>query len=116
MATLQKKNFASPDEKRTTPKATTEIVKFGDMPVVRVTYEPGWKWSEHVKPIVGTESCQMTHFGYVISGHMHAALKDGSQIEIGPGEMVVIPPGHDGWVIGHEPCVFLDFGQTGIMK
>ncbi|HEY7126931.1 MAG TPA: cupin domain-containing protein [Ktedonobacterales bacterium] len=116
MATFQKKSFTTPDEKRTTPRATTEIVKLGDKPVARVTYEPGWRWSEHVKPIVGTESCQVLHVGYVISGHMQVAVNDGTQADFGPGDLVVIPPGHDGWVVGQEPCVFLDFGQTGIVK
>ena len=116
MATFQKKSFTTPDEKRTPPKATVEFVKFGDMPVARVTYESGWRWSEHMKPVMGTDSCQVLHFGYVISGHMHVAMNDGTESDIGPGDIGIIPPGHDGWVVGSEPCVFLDFGSTGVIK
>jgi hypothetical protein len=78
---------------------------------MRSVYEPGWRWSEHVKPIVGTDSCQATHVGYVLSGRMHIVMDDGAEAEIGPGEFVRIQPGHDAWTLGDEACVIVDFGQ-----
>jgi len=109
MSTLQKKSFDAPDEVRTPPRTRLEIVKFGDMSVVRSTFMPGWRWSEHIRPIAGTDSCQVTHFGYVISGHAHTVMDDGTEAVLGPGDIVINPAGHDGWVIGDEPYVFLDF-------
>ncbi len=109
MSTFQKKSFNAPEETRTPSHTRMEIVKFGDMSVTRVTYEPGWKWSEHIKPIAGTESCQVSHFGYVISGHLHVVMNDGTEADLGPGDITITPPGHNAWVIGDEPCVFLDF-------
>ena len=107
---LEKKNFASPDEVRPMAgKGHIEIVKLGDGVVGKATFEPGWRWSKHVKPIAGTESCQATHLGYVISGHQKVALDNGSELELGPGDVFAIPPGHDGWVVGDEPLVMVDF-------
>ena len=68
-------------------------------------FEPGWRWSEHIKPLVGTESCQTHHLGYLISGRIGARMEDGTEMEFGPGDVYEIPPGHDGWVIGDEPTV-----------
>ena len=109
MAELVKKNFNTPDEKVTSPKAITEIVSFHDMPIARVTFDVGWNFSDHVKPMVGTESCQMAHLWYVISGRMVTKMDDGTQEELGPGDVTYIAPGHDAWVIGEEPCVLVDF-------
>ncbi len=107
---LEKKNFASPDEVRPMAgKGQIEIVKLGDGVVGKATFEPGWRWSTHVKPIAGTESCQAAHLGYVLSGHQKVALDDGSELELGPGDVFAIPPGHDGWVVGDEPLVMVDF-------
>ncbi|HKV84449.1 MAG TPA: cupin domain-containing protein [Ktedonobacterales bacterium] len=104
----QTKSFNSPDEVRTPPRARTEIVNFGDMSVVRMTCEPGWKWSEHIKPIAGTESCQGTHFTYVVSGRFRTVMDDGRVDDLGPGDIGITGPGHDAWVVGDEPCVLLD--------
>jgi uncharacterized cupin superfamily protein len=107
---LQKKSFESADEVRSmADKGRVEIVRIGDGVVGRATFEPGWRWSEHVKPIAGTDSCRAAHFGYVLSGHQKVVMDDGSELEFGPGDVVAIPPGHDGWVVGNEPCVVLDF-------
>ena len=76
---------------------------------MRAIFEPGWKWSESVKPIAGTDSCQVAHMGYQISGRMKVRMDDGSEQEFGPGDAGVIPPGHDAWVVGDEPVVFIDF-------
>jgi len=94
-------------------KGQVEIVKVGDGVVGKATFEPGWRWSEHVKPIAGTESCQAAHLGYVLSGRQTAVMDDGSELDFGPGDVVAIPPGHDAWVVGDEACVVLDFAGMG---
>lgn len=109
MAHLAKKRFDTPDETRPVAKGKAEIVKLDEVQVMRTTFEPGWRWSESVKPIVKTDSCQVHHIGYVISGRMVIRMDDGTTAEIGPGDVGVIPPGHDAWVTGDEPCVMLDF-------
>ena len=107
---LQSKNFGAPDEVRPMAgKGRVELVKVGDGVVGKATFEPGWRWSEHVKPIAGTESCQAAHFGYVVSGRQMVRMDDGSELEFGAGDVVAIPAGHDGWVVGDEPCVVIDF-------
>lgn len=90
--------------------ATIEVVAFGDKTAVKMTLQPGWKWSVDIKPTVGTETCQMHHFGYQISGLLHVLGADGEEIESKSGDIVDIPPGHDAWVVGDEPVVFIDFG------
>ena len=77
--------------------------------LVAPTFQPGWVWSEHVKPIAGTDSCQAAHFGYVVSGRQKVRLDDGRELEFGAGDVVSIPAGHEGWTIGDEPCVVIDF-------
>lgn len=109
MGSIQSKNMSSPDEIRSLPKTKVEVVKVGEHTVMRTTFEPGWKWSECVKPAAGTPSCQVHHVIYTISGRMNIRMDDGTQKEIGPGEIAVVPPGHDAWVIGNEPCIGIDF-------
>jgi hypothetical protein len=109
MASIQAKNFNTPDEKRTPPHTTMEIVNFGDMTVARVTYAPGWRWSQDIKPVVGTDSCQVPHFGAIISGRIHVKMDDGTEQELGPGSIGIIPSGHDAWVIGDQPVIWIDF-------
>jgi quercetin dioxygenase-like cupin family protein len=110
MAGLESKRFDNPDETRPfRDKGQVRIVNIGDGVVGLATFEPGWKWSEHVKPIAGTESCQAAHVGYVLSGRQVILMDDGTQLEIGAGDVVSIPAGHDGWTIGDEQCVVLDF-------
>jgi len=106
---MEVKSFNKPDEVRTPPKTKIEVVKVGDSTVMRATFEPGWKWSECIKPIAGTDSCQAPHINYVISGRMKVVMDDGTEMEMGPGDAADIPPGHDAWVIGNEPCVAIDF-------
>ena len=106
---LQGKSLDSPDETRSFDHGKMEVVELGNVTVGRATFEPGWRWSEHVKPIAGTDSCQVPHVGYVISGRLGTAMDDGTEQEFGPGEAFVIPPGHDGWTVGEEPCIVLDF-------
>ena len=109
MASAIRKNFDSPDEVRPIPNGSVDVVKLGDLMAMRSTFNPGWKWSESVKPIVGTDSCQVHHIGYQVSGRMAAKLDDGTELEVGPGDAYNIPPGHDAWVVGNEPVVSLDF-------
>jgi hypothetical protein len=113
MAGLEAKGFFTPDETREfAGKGRMEIVKVGGVAVGKGTFEPGWRWSTNVKPIAGTETCQALHLGYIVSGRMQVAMDDGTEGEAGPGMVVHIAPGHDAWVIGEEPCVFLDFGTS----
>jgi quercetin dioxygenase-like cupin family protein len=110
MAGVEKKRFEQADETRPfSGKGQADLVNIGGGVVGKATFEPGWKWSEHVKPIAGTDSCQAGHLGYVVSGRQMIKMDDGTETEIGPGDVVHIPPGHDGWVVGDEPCVVLDF-------
>lgn len=109
-AKLVAKSLDQPDETRPfAGKGKVDVVLLGDVTAGRGVLEPGWRWSEHVKPIAGTDSCQAAHTGYVLSGRMKVVMDDGSEGEAGPGFAFVIPPGHDAWVIGEEPCIFLDF-------
>lgn len=109
MASLEKKSLDQPDETRPIDKGTVEVVELDGVTVMRTTFQPGWRWSECVKPVVGTDSCQTHHVGYAISGHMHVVMEDGSELDIGPGEAMQIPPGHDAWIVGDEPYVGVDF-------
>lgn len=108
--TAERKNLSQPDETRPFPKGRVEIVKIGGASMGRGNFEPGWKWSECVKPIAQTDSCQAPHLAYVISGRMKAVMDGGQEIEYGPGDAMALPPGHDAWVIGTEECVLIDFG------
>jgi uncharacterized cupin superfamily protein len=110
MAKLERKRFDEADETRPfRDKGHVELVSLGDGVVGRATFQPGWKWSDHVKPIAGTPSCQAAHVGYVLSGRQRILMDDGSELDISAGDVVSIPSGHDGWTIGDEPCVVLDF-------
>jgi hypothetical protein len=107
--TVERKSFDNADEVRTFPSGKLEVVTFVDQSLGRATLEPGWRWSECIKPVVGTESCEAGHFGHIISGNMHVVGDDGSEADYGPGDVLRIAPGHDAWVVGSEPCVMFDF-------
>jgi hypothetical protein len=110
MASLESKSFSKPDETRPfVGHGKMEVVKLGSGVVGKGTFEPGWRWSQDVKPIAGTDSCQMPHQGYVLSGRMRVRMDDGTESEVGPGDVVLVAPGHDAWTVGNEPCVMLDF-------
>jgi hypothetical protein len=109
MAGVEKRSFDSPDETRSPEKTTLETVKVGAATVGRGTMQPGWRWSEVIKPIVGTDSCQVHHLGIVLSGRMHVAHTDGSEADIGAGDVYDIQPGHDAWVEGDEAFVGVEF-------
>jgi len=103
------KRFENPDEIRVFEKGKFEIVEIGGMTIGRATYEPGWKWSEHVGKAMGVANCSVQHVGMVVSGSATAAMDDGRVIEMHAGDVFYIPPGHDSWVVGSEPYVSLHF-------
>jgi hypothetical protein len=109
MASIVTKNMDSPDETRTPDKTSVSVVHLGESTVARMTLQPGWRWSECIKPVVGTESCQAAHLGYVVSGRIHIAQADGTEADLGAGDSYYIAPGHDAWVVGDEPFVGLEF-------
>jgi uncharacterized cupin superfamily protein len=111
---LMKKRFDAPDELRTIDKGKVEVVKFNDVPVMRNTFKPGWRWSESVKPVAKTDSCQVHHLLYIVSGKIMVRMDDGSTTEFGQGDVGEIPPGHDAWVVGDVPCVNIDFGGSQV--
>lgn len=109
MTSLSSQSFDEPDEQRTPEKTTVDVVRLAGATVARFTFEPGWKWSECVKPVVGTDSCQARHVGALVSGEMEVVHDDGSTAHIGPGEAYVIEPGHDAWNAGDGPIVAFEF-------
>jgi hypothetical protein len=109
MANLTVKSFDAPDESRTPDKTKVDVVDLGSAKAARLTAQPGWKWSDCIKPVVGGDSCQARHVGTVASGRLHVTHDDGSDIEVGPGDAYVIEPGHDAWVLGNQPFVAYEF-------
>jgi quercetin dioxygenase-like cupin family protein len=109
---LEAKSLDSPDETRQFEGGTggVDVVNLSGVTAGRGTFKPGWRWSEHVKPIAGTDSCGVRHIGYVLEGRMTVRMDDGSEVTVGPGDAFHMPPGHDAWVEGDESCVILDFG------
>lgn len=106
---FETKSHDSPDEVRTPDKTRIEVVRLAGFTVGRFNFEPGWKWSECVKPVVKTDSCQVAHVGHVVSGTLTVRLDDGTQKTLVPGASYAIPPGHDAWVEGDEPFVSIEF-------
>jgi quercetin dioxygenase-like cupin family protein len=105
---FETKSHDSPDEVRTPSKTRVEIVRLAGFTLGRFTFQPGWRWSECIRPVVKTDSCQNSHLGYVVSGRITVALADGSKKTLGAGQSYSIPPGHDAWVEGNEPFVGLE--------
>ncbi|RDI68109.1 cupin domain-containing protein [Nocardia pseudobrasiliensis] len=105
------KSFDTPDETRPfeSDSGRLDLVHADTGPVGRAVFQPGWRWSTHVKPIAGTDSCQAAHVGYCVSGRMRIVMDDGSEAEVAAGDFMFCPPGHDAWTIGHEPCVMIDW-------
>ena len=108
MASMQKKSLSSADETRTFPKGKLELAKVGGITFGRATLEPGWKWSESVKPVAKTKSCEAPHTQYHVSGKLRVRMDDGTEEEFGPGDVSMLPPGHDAWVVGNGPVVVID--------
>jgi hypothetical protein len=110
MPDYEHKSMAKPDEVRNPSNAKIELVNLGAGPVARATYMPGWRWSNDIKPIAKTDWCEVKHAGFVVSGRLGVRLASGSEFEVGPGDVVTLSAHHDGWVIGNEPCVMIDWG------
>ena len=106
---IEYSDFTNPDEVRTPNHVMVEIVHVGGGEIGRYTLQPGWRWSDHVRPVVGGDSCQVDHIGYVVSGRLGLSHDDGSAAELMPGAVYRIRPGHDGWVLGDEPLVLVEF-------
>jgi quercetin dioxygenase-like cupin family protein len=110
VASVEVKSTRFPDETRQfTDKGQAQVVNVQGHPVLYGVFEPGWRWSEHVKPIAGTDSCQASHAIYCISGRMHVVMDDGTEADLTPGDVMMIDPGHDAWTVGDEPCVAIDW-------
>ncbi|MFI8191777.1 cupin domain-containing protein [Streptomyces sp. NPDC085946] len=106
---LEVKTLDKPDERRDFPRGHLEAVHMTGLDFAVATFEPGWRWSESVKPIAGTDSCQIHHNCYLAEGRLCIRMDSGEEREVGPGEVFVCPPGHDAWVVGDEPVVCYDF-------
>jgi hypothetical protein len=111
MAGIARFDFDSPTETRTPDKTRVDVVRIDGTTAARFAFEPGWKWSECVKPVAGTDTCQARHVGVVQTGSIHVVHEDGTEVDIGPGEAYVIEPGHDAWVNGEDRFVALEFEQ-----
>src|SRR5215203_435246 len=115
-AGTQKKSLDTPDESREFEQGQVQVATIKDFKVARQIFQPGWKWSDHVRPIAQTSSCQVRHTGYVISGQLKLVMDDRTETDLGPGDAYVIEPGHDGWVVGDEPYVAIDVSVETVEK
>jgi hypothetical protein len=109
MKKAELKSFGKPDEVREFPKGRLELIKVGGAMVGRAIFEPGWKWSTSIQPIAKTKSCEAPHFQYHESGVIKVLMDDGSEFECRPGDVSLLPSGHDAWVVGNSPAVVIDF-------
>ena len=109
MAKAEIKGFGKPDEVREFPNGRLELVKIGGATVGRATFQPGWKWSTSLQPLVKTKSCEAPHFQYHVAGVIKVVMDDGSEFECKPGDVSLLPSGHDAWVVGDQPAVVVDF-------
>jgi hypothetical protein len=94
------------------PNGEERVVDVLGSPVGRATFEPGWRWTNDVRPIVGADRCPRLHVGYSLSGPLHVLYDDGSTLDVSAGDVFEIPPGHDAWVVGNEAVVLVDWGQS----
>ena len=109
MSAIEREVLEPRAEVRTPDKTRVDVVRVGSSEVGRFTFEPGWRWSECIKPVVGTDSCQAEHLGYALAGRIQVEHEDGTTVEIGPGDAYVIAPGHEAWVVGDEQFVGVEF-------
>ncbi len=111
------KSFRTPDETREFPNGQAEVISIGGAEVGRLTFQPGWRWSNDVKPIAGTDSCQAPHFQYHVSGRLAIRMDDGTEMIAEPGDVTSLPKGHDAWVLGDQPAVVVDwYGASNYAK
>ena len=109
MEKAERGSFNKSDEVRTFPKGKLELLKIGGATVGRATFEPGWRWSTSLQPLVKTKSCEAPHFQYHLSGTLNVVMDDGTQLVCKAGDVSLLPTGHDAWVVGDEPVVVVDF-------
>jgi hypothetical protein len=112
MTGITAKSFDAPDEVRTPDKTKMDVVDLGGVKAARLTAEPGWRWSECIKPVVGGDTCQVHHVGVIVSGTMHIVHGDGTEADLRAGDAYVIEPGHDAWVVGDEAVVGFEFDSS----
>jgi ethanolamine utilization protein EutQ (cupin superfamily) len=105
---MHKMSFSKPDETRKFDKGQVELITLGGLTFGRATFHKGWKWKTSIQPIAKTKSCEAPHLAYQISGRLHVVMDDGSEQEFGPGDLALVPPGHDAWVVGDESVVMID--------
>jgi len=108
-AIAEQKSFTRPDETRSFEHGIVELVTIGDSEIGRLTLQPGWRWSDHVKPIAGTELCEAPHFQYHLQGTLRIQMADGTELDAVAGDVTALPQGHDAWVVGDEPVVVVDW-------
>jgi hypothetical protein len=109
MGAYATKSFDKPDETRSFEHGRVDVVHLAGSSAAQATFEPGWRWSNDVKPVAGTDSCQAHHLGYALAGALHVVAGDGDEFDIGPGDAYEILPGHDAWVVGDDPFQGLEF-------
>ena len=114
MAGITVKDFDQPDERRAPDKTDLAIVEVGPIKLGRMTLQPGWRWSECIKPVVGGESCQVHHIGYCESGTLHVEHTDGTSVDLGEGDAYEIKPGHEAWVVGDAPFIGFELDQSAV--
>jgi hypothetical protein len=113
----EQKTFDRPDETRPFERGRVDVLRIGASEIGRLTLEPGWRWSDHVKPIAGTDLCEAPHFQYHVSGTLRIRMADGTEIDATPGSVTSLPSGHDAWVVGDEDVVVVDwFGASEYAK
>ena len=112
-ATAEQKSFDTPDETRSFEFGALHLLKIGGAEIGMLTLEPGWRWSEHVKPIAGTDLCEAPHFQYHVQGTLHVVMADGTEFDAGKGDVTALPQGHDAWVVGDEPVVLVGHSGAG---
>lgn len=105
----EQKTFEAPDETRTFEYGTLDLLQIGGAEIGRLTLQPGWRWSDHVKPLAGTDLCEAPHFQYHVAGTLHIVMADGAEFDARPGDVTALPQGHDAWVVGDEPVVVVDW-------
>jgi hypothetical protein len=114
---IRNKRLESPDDVRSFENGKVEVVNLGGFSIMRMILQPGWRWSKSIKPITKTDSCQLHHIGYVISGRLKVVASDGKEVaELQPGSAYEILPGHDAWVVGDEPFIALELSQDTVAK
>jgi len=108
-SSAEQKSFANPDETRSFDRGRVDLLTIGGSDIGRLTLHPGWRWSEHVKPIAGTDLCEAPHFQYHVAGTLHVLMADGTEFDAGPRDVTALPHGHDAWVVGDDDVVVVDW-------